>query len=69
MAESTRLYFDVPYVANILGVSPDTIRRRIKDGSIQARKMSNLTRIHRDEIDRLIAEGFRLPSSSPITQS
>lgn len=44
-------------VAELLGVSLQTVRRRIADGTIPARKIGRLWKIRRIDIDRLLEPG------------
>ena len=50
--------YTIEEAAQILHVSTETIRRRIKDGSIRAIKIGRVYRISRVELDRIIEEGL-----------
>ena len=53
-------YLTVADFAALCGLSTKTIRRRISDGSIDARRIGSLIRIHRDELANL---GRAIPSA------
>jgi excisionase family DNA binding protein len=47
------MWLTVEQIAIIIRISPSTVRRRIKDGTIRSVKLGRLVRIHPDEIGRL----------------
>lgn len=67
MAQSMRQFFALGYVAEIIGCSTETLKRRIADGSIKAHKFGNLVRIHQTEIDRIIEHGISKPPKVDAT--
>jgi excisionase family DNA binding protein len=42
-------------VADQLGVHPETIRRLIHDGRLDAVRVGRVLRVHRDAVDRFLA--------------
>jgi excisionase family DNA binding protein len=44
----------LPQVADLLGVSRSTIKRRVADGSIRVIRIGRLVRVPAREIDRLL---------------
>lgn len=52
-------YLSVTDFAALCGLSTKTMRRRISDGTINARRIGSLIRIHRDELADL---GRPIPS-------
>ena len=54
MRRQTCTYLKVREAAAIIGVTPRTIRRWINENKIQAVRINDLVRIHRDNINRLI---------------
>jgi excisionase family DNA binding protein len=62
MAESQRLLLSMKQVADILGVSLATIQKHTLDGSIPTRKIGGLVRIHQSDVDRIVEQGYSLPS-------
>lgn len=49
-----RLTLTIPEVAELLGVSPDSVRARIKDGTLPALRFGHRTLVTREAIDNLI---------------
>lgn len=47
-----RIAYTIQEAAEVIGVSPDTIRRAIRDGDIEARYLTRRPSIHRDELQR-----------------
>ncbi len=47
-------------VANILGVSPHTVRQWCRDSRIKALKVGRLWKVHRSEVDKIIEDGLPL---------
>lgn len=48
------LTLTIEQAAQLLGVSPSTVRNRVTDGTIRAVKLGRLIRIPRAELERLI---------------
>lgn len=57
MAEFQERLESVDETANLLSVSPFTIRRLIKNGHLRAIRVSKRVLIPKSEIDRVIAQG------------
>jgi excisionase family DNA binding protein len=53
-SDSAKVYLTIPEAATALGVSPDTVRRRIKSGELPADLFAKKYRLHRDDLERLI---------------
>lgn len=51
------LFVDVPYLCELLELQPDTIRKRIQNGSIKAAKIGRTWRIPKSEVERLYEGG------------
>ncbi len=51
------LFVDVPYLCELLQLMPDTVRKRIQNGSIKAAKIGSVWRIPKSEIIRLYEGG------------
>ena len=49
-------------VADQLGVHPETIRRLIHDGRLDAVRVGRVLRVHRDAVDRFLARQRVKPS-------
>lgn len=47
--------YSVREVASRLGVHPETVRRLIHDGRLEAVRVGRVLRIHRGELDRFLA--------------
>ncbi|HET8606292.1 MAG TPA: helix-turn-helix domain-containing protein [Gaiellaceae bacterium] len=47
--------YSVREVASRLGVHPETVRRLIHDGRLEAVRVGRVLRIHGDELDRFLA--------------
>lgn len=56
-----KMYLSIAEVAEQTGLSAKTIRRRIADGSLPARRIGSRVRIHRDD---LAAFGRPIPSAA-----
>lgn len=52
--DSAKVYLTIPEAAIALGVSHDTVRRRIKSGELRASMFAKKYRIHRDDLARLV---------------
>ena len=53
-AKPERMYLTIPQAALFVGVSADTVRRRIKSGELPASMFAGKYRIHRDDLARLL---------------
>lgn len=51
------LFVDVPYLCELLQLMPDTIRKRIQNGSIKAAKIGSVWRIPKSEVERMYEGG------------
>lgn len=51
------LFVDVPYLCELLQLQPDTIRKRLQNGSIKATKIGKTWRISNEEVKRLYEGG------------
>ncbi|MBR1392660.1 MAG: helix-turn-helix domain-containing protein [Ruminococcus sp.] len=51
------LFVDVAYICNLLQLQPDTIRKRLQEGSLKGVKVGAVWRIPKTEIERLYNEG------------
>lgn len=53
-ARAPALYLTIPEAAARLGVSPDTIRRRVKSGVLRAGRFAGKYRILASDLDALV---------------
>jgi len=58
-ARATAQYLTIPEAAVRLGVSPDTIRRRIKAGTLPAGLFARKYRIRVEDVDALVCDHGR----------
>jgi excisionase family DNA binding protein len=62
MADDDKVWLSLAEVADMLGVHPRTIRRRIKEGAIPGYKVGQQIRIRRDDVGLLLE---RVPLRRP----
>jgi excisionase family DNA binding protein len=61
-ADGDPALISVREVADRLGVHPETIRRLIHDGRLDAVRVGRVLRVHRDAVDRFLARQRVKPS-------
>ncbi|MCB0914217.1 MAG: helix-turn-helix domain-containing protein [Actinobacteria bacterium] len=61
---TTEQWLDMVEAAEVLGISPRTVRRRIADGSLPAYRAGHFLRIARSDIDAMIRSTPVLPEGT-----
>lgn len=68
MASGTSDYLFLPAVAEICGVSLDTVRHWIQSGSLPSVRPGRRRMVPRDELERFLARGAKAAEPSAITR-
>lgn len=59
--------FQLKAAAQILNLSPWTLRRWCYDGKVNYTKMGKLVMVSREELDRVLQQGVSAPPRTPTT--